>query len=193
MAALAHDHQTARIKRAVNGHQIVPTEAEVLQQQGANLQRASVLYLQADGLAVAAGARLDLDRFKQGGHDLFVGVKLAVAGDAEMPPAEDVRSGKEIGHIMSNQVAHKDIMLLAGVGARQFDQAREHARDFDQSQTLASLRSLGGFHLHDEVEGLVGQFRKRMGGVQPQRSQDRPDLRAVKAAPPTPDRTAKGR
>ena len=117
-SAFEDGDQAGGVDRAVDDEQIVLRQAQVFQKLGADFQRAAVFDLQPHGVAAAAVVQFVFHRLEQVGRFLLVNVKLAVAGDAEMPVAEDFRAGKQVGQIMADQIAQKQIMLLApGRGA----------------------------------------------------------------------------
>ena len=85
---------------------------------------------------------------------------------------------------MRDQFPQKDVMLLPGVGAGQFNQARQHARHLHHGQALPLLAGFGDFQLHDGVEGFVKQLGKRMRGIQAQRREHRTHLLTIKTVRP---------
>lgn len=144
-----------------------------------------MLNLQAHSLTLTARARFGLDGFQQRGGNFFVGVKLVIAGDAKVPMAEDGRAWEKFGQEMGDQFPHEEIILLVGIGAGQFDQARQHAGHLHHRQALASLAGFGDFQLHHGVKRFVDQPWEWMSGVQTQRCEHRAGLGAIKIVHPS--------
>ena len=125
---------------------VVVRQPERAQERRANGLRTIVVNLQPHGLALAAVAQFDFHRVEQAAQVALVKVKLAVARDAEAPPAEHGGAGEQVGEGMADQLAEQDI-ILPPVGARQADQARQHARQLDHGRVLQPLAVGGQLHV----------------------------------------------
>ena len=131
--------------------------------------------LQADGFALAAVVQFVFHRLEQAAHVLFVNIKFAVAGDAEMPVAEDAGAGENLGQKKADEAAEKNIIAPF---ARQPHDRRQDARRRHDREVAERFRA--GFHLHldDDVERLVEQLGKGMFGINRQGREDRQHLGA---------------
>ena len=56
---------------------------------------------------------------------------------------------------------------------RQTNQPRQGARHFHNGDLVLAPKSIRASQAHDEIQGLVGNLRERMGGIQPHRNQQR--------------------
>ena len=153
------------------------------QQRGADLGRTILFEFQPDRRAFAAVVEFILDRLEQIVRVFFVDVQPAVAGDPEMPVAEDPCAGEQIGQVMSDETAEEHIVLRRIV-ARQFHQSRQDARHLHHGEVAQPLAALRHFQLHHHVQRLVQQLRERMRRVDRQRREHRAHLGAVIALNP---------
>ena len=155
------------------------------QQRGANFQRATLIQFEPDGGAFPAVVQFVFDRFEQVVGIFFVEVQLAVARDPEMPVTENVRSGKQIGEVMADELAEKDV-ILARIIARQFHQLRQHPRHLHDGEMAQCLALLRHFQLHHHVQRFVEQLREGMRRIDRQRRQQREDVVEEMVLDPVP-------
>ena len=128
---------------------------------------------QADGVGLAAVMNFVFDGLEQIPGVLFIGVKFAVSGEAEMPVAKNPRARKQVGQEMPDDLAEKN-KVLPGVLAREPDDGRQDARGLDDGE-MAEVFAVG-FHLQldDDVERFIEQLRKGMHRINGQGRQDGP-------------------
>ncbi len=125
--------------------------------------------LEADDVAEAAAAQLELDRLEQV-VGLVRDLEVGVASDAEDRPLDDLHPGKEQveevrDHVLERQEAAPD------AGGEEARQAFGHLHP--REALLAALRVAGE---HAEAEREPGDVREALAGTDSERRQDREDL-----------------
>ena len=112
MVALIERHESRRIERAVDDIEISSLQLQRASRACADFgsgNPASISSRTASPLRRLCNSVLD--RFEEVGDFLFVDVELAVARDAEMPIAENLCAGKQIGEEMADQFGRENIIL----------------------------------------------------------------------------------
>src|SRR5437868_1928946 len=87
-------HEPGWIKRAFDEVEILLGQTEGAEQGFPNFGRAVRIDLQPDGVSTAPFMKLTFDGFEEVGDFFAIDIELAIAGDAEMPKAEDFCAGE---------------------------------------------------------------------------------------------------
>ncbi len=185
MVAFADGHEPAGIQGAVNEVEVFRGEIEGLKEVLVDFLGAKTVHLKSDCSAFAAVMQFLFDCAEQVADVFLVDVKLAVAGDAEMPVTEDGGSREKVAQMFSNHLTHKGVMEL-GLGRREPNQAGKNARDLNHSKAAGKHAVLFRLKLNNDIERFIEELRKRVRGIQAQRSQDGPDLAQVILIQPVP-------
>src|SRR4051812_47482505 len=133
--AFINRHQPRGIYRTVQDVEVVLGEAKGGEQDFADRNGAILFNLEADSVALASIMQFVFDGLQKIRDFLLIDIKLAVAGDAKGPVTENFCARKNITEIMTNDFAEKNV-VLPGIVARNFQEARENARDLDNGEVL---------------------------------------------------------
>ena len=156
--------------------------------------RAIVLDLQPHGVALAAVVQFVFHRLEQIAAVLLVDVKLAVARDAEMPVAEDLRAGKQVAPDNGRSARPEKHNPAASSVARQLDQpAAARAAPAPRPGAAAFRRPVFISNCTMMLSDLLSNCGNGCAGSMRQRRQHRAHLRAVKFLHPLPVRLAQAR
>ena len=86
--------------------------------------------------------------------------------------------------LMDDRRQQHEVVAAFAYVVGQADQSRQHARRRDDRQARVAAECIDAFQLHDKVQALVDQQRKRVGGVEADRRDQRRNLVAEIAAYP---------
>ena len=130
---------------------------------------------QTHAVAIAPARQLALDRAQQIIDLFFVHIEIGVARHTELIAAACVHAGKQIPHVFVDDRGQKHEVVGPAVGlARgQLNHPRQRPRRLDHGVRDLAPEGIGPIQIHDEVQRLVQNARKRVGRVQPDGTDDR--------------------
>ena len=100
-----------------------------------------------------------------------------MAGHAKLRKLADLATHKQILQMRADHAGerHKQPLATCYFG-RHGNHARQHARHFHNGNVVLTPERVAPAQTHDEIQRLVGYFRKRMRRVQPHGNQQRAHL-----------------
>ena len=123
------------------------------------------------------GRERGAQRLAQVGDVVLVDIEVGVAGDAELRERLHLATWKELGQVGADHAGQQHEGLAPGrerIG--QPDHAGQHPRHLDDGDRVVAAVGIAPAELDDEIQRLVGDLRKGMGQVQPDRHQQRANL-----------------
>ncbi len=132
-------------------------------------------HLQADAVAIASARQLALDRAQQILDLFFIDIQIRVAGHPELITTTRIHAGEQIAHVLVDHRREKDEIVgtAVGFGRRQLDDPRQGSGGLYHGMRDLAPEGIGAVQIHDEVQRLVQNARKRMRRVQPDRADHR--------------------
>ena len=174
---VGHGHQAHEVDGAFDLVEVGGCEAEMAEQEFAQLRRAGVGHFEAHAGAVFAVVQLAFDGGAQVGEVFFVDGEVAVAREAELVAAFHFHAGEKQVDVFVQDGRQKDKAVFAAAEfRRQFHHARQDARRLDDGHARGAAEGVAAFELHGEIERFVERAGEGMGGVEADRGEYRPQF-----------------
>ena len=107
---------------------------------------------------------------------VFIDFQVGIAGDAKLRKLPHFAANKQIGQVRPDDAGQRQEELVAVflAPAGHVDEARQDTRYLDDGDFVFTAKGIAPAQPDDEVQRLVGDLRKRVRRIQPDRNQQRP-------------------
>ena len=163
-----------QVDRPVDAIQVVVGEVELPEQELRELVRTSRRHLEPHRLPEVPLRQFALERLAQVLDLLLVEPQVRVAGDAKLRVADDLAPAEELLQVRVDDARQEDELVVDAGGAAGSAMMRgSTSRRLDRGDRRFTPERVAAGELDDEVEALVGDLRKRVRGIEPDRRQQR--------------------
>ena len=165
--------QAHQVDGAIDPEQGLPVQPKLLQQEVRQVFMTAAHHLQANRLPELTRAHLRAQGQAQVGDIVLVHVEIGVPRETELREGLDFATGEQLVQMCPNHAGQQHEALCARLHQvrGQLDDARQHARDAHNRDDVVASEGIAPAQAHDEVQRLVGDLRKRVRRVQPDRHQ----------------------
>ncbi|EKY07317.1 hypothetical protein HMPREF9120_01046 [Neisseria sp. oral taxon 020 str. F0370] len=174
---VGHGHQAHEVDGAFYLIEVGGCEAEMAEQEFAQLRRTGVGHFEAHTDAVFAVVQLALDGGAQVGEVFFVDGEIAVACEAELVAAFHFHAGEKQVDVFVQDGRQKDEALVSAADfGGQFYHARQDARGLDDGHARGAAEGVAAFEFYGEIERFVQRAREGVRGVEADGGKYRPQF-----------------